>query len=121
MDIFQTEADVPAHSRMLHDFWAESVVRYGTALISVYRLRMQVSIKCSIKAVIKGSSAYMKEKVECARAWQAERFAKENIYFNAQMSAMQLEKYCRLGEKNRSLWKKSMINSTLHQEDITRF
>lgn len=33
----------------------------------------------------------MKEKVECARAWQAERFAKENIYFNAQMSAMQLE------------------------------
>ena len=50
---FQTEADVPAHSRMLHDFWAESVVRYGTALISVYRLRMQVSIKCSIKAVIK--------------------------------------------------------------------
>ena len=64
----------------------------------------------------------MKEKVECARAWQAERFAKENIYFNAQMSAMQLEKILQAGrKKNRSLWKKSMINSTLHQEDITRF
>lgn len=54
----------------------------------------------------KGSSAYMKEKVECARAWQAERFAKENIYFNAQMSAMQLEKYCRLGEKEQEFMEK---------------
>ena len=54
----------------------------------------------------KGSSAYMKEKVECARAWQAERFAKENIYFNAQMSAMQLEKYCRLREKEQEFMEK---------------
>ena len=54
----------------------------------------------------KGSSAYMKEKVECARAWQAERFAKENIYFNAQMSAIQLEKYCRLGEKEQEFMEK---------------
>ena len=48
----------------------------------------------------------MKEKVECARAWQAARFAKENIYFNAQMSAMQLEKYCRLGEKEQEFMEK---------------
>ena len=40
------------------------------------------------------------------RAWQAERFAKENIYFNAQMSAMQLEKYCRLGEKEQEFMEK---------------
>ena len=31
---------------------------------------------------------------------------RENIYFNAQMSAMQLEKYCRLGEKEQEFMEK---------------
>lgn len=46
----------------------------------------------------KGTSAYMKQQVEAARMRQIERFSQENIYFNSQMQASQLEKYCTLGE-----------------------
>lgn len=49
------------------------------------------------------SSASIKERVVRAHKIQLERFKKEGIYFNAQMDASQIEKYCRLLPKDKEI------------------
>ncbi|MCK5128675.1 MAG: hypothetical protein KAQ68_02395 [Clostridiales bacterium] len=52
----------------------------------------------------------IKQRVEKARAIQRERFAEDDIYFNAQMDAKQIRKYCAL-EKNASDFMESVYES----------
>lgn len=52
---------------------------------------------------IKGSSDYMKQKVECARKRQLERFVQTGIHFNAQMSPAQIQEFCVLGDREQEL------------------
>ena len=49
------------------------------------------------------SSASIKERVVRAHKIQLERFKKEGIYFNAQMDASQIEKYCTLLPKDKEI------------------
>lgn len=49
------------------------------------------------------SSATIKERVVCAHKIQLERFRNEGIFFNAQMNAAQIEKYCALREEDKEL------------------
>ncbi len=51
------------------------------------------------------SSAKIKERVLRAHAIQLKRYEKEGIYFNAQLSAAQIEAFCPLGEKEKDLLK----------------
>jgi magnesium chelatase family protein len=43
-------------------------------------------------------SADIKNRVEAARALQRERFADDGIFFNAQMDARAINKYCTIGK-----------------------
>ncbi len=56
------------------------------------------------------NSAQIKSRVEKARAIQRERFVEDDIYFNAQMDAKQIRKYCAL-EKNASDFMESVYES----------
>lgn len=49
------------------------------------------------------SSASIKERVVRAHKIQLKRFKNEGIYFNAQMDAAQIEKYCRLHPKDKEI------------------
>ncbi len=49
------------------------------------------------------SSASIKERVLKAHKMQLERFRNEGIYFNAQMDAAQIEKYCQLLSKDKEV------------------
>ncbi len=49
------------------------------------------------------SSAAVRERVVRAHAIQLERFRGEGIYFNSQMNAAQVEKYCSLAAKDRDV------------------
>ncbi len=51
------------------------------------------------------SSASIKERVVKAHKIQLERFQNEDIYFNAQMNAAQIEKYCSILPKDREMLK----------------
>ncbi len=48
------------------------------------------------------SSAVIAERVAAARKIQSERFSKNSIHCNAQMSASDIEKYCKLDKKSRT-------------------
>lgn len=50
-------------------------------------------------------SSSIKQRVVAAHEIQLERYKEEGIFFNAQLSAPQIEKYCLLGEKERSMLK----------------
>ena len=56
------------------------------------------------------SSTLIKERVNKARAIQGERFKKEGILSNAQMSHRQTRKYCALGKEENELLKTAMNN-----------
>lgn len=49
------------------------------------------------------TSAQIKQRVIKAHKIQQERYKNENIFFNAQLSASQIEKYCRLGDAERAI------------------
>ncbi len=49
------------------------------------------------------SSATIKERVVQAHQIQLKRYANEGIYFNAQLSASQIETYCKLGREEQTL------------------
>ncbi|MGN1318926.1 MAG: YifB family Mg chelatase-like AAA ATPase [Lachnospirales bacterium] len=51
------------------------------------------------------TSADIKKRVLAAHKIQTERYKNEKIYFNSQLSASQIEKYCRLGEEENNLIK----------------
>ncbi|MBQ8941680.1 MAG: YifB family Mg chelatase-like AAA ATPase [Firmicutes bacterium] len=51
------------------------------------------------------SSAEIKKRVLKARDIQQKRYKDENVYFNSQLSARQINKYCRLGETETVLMK----------------
>ncbi|NLJ87236.1 MAG: YifB family Mg chelatase-like AAA ATPase [Epulopiscium sp.] len=51
------------------------------------------------------SSASIKKRVLKAQKIQQERYKNENIYFNAQLGAAQIEKYCVLGKEEKDLLK----------------
>lgn len=51
------------------------------------------------------SSRDIKLRVVKAHKIQQERYKNENIYFNSQLSAAQIEKYCRLGDMEREILK----------------
>ncbi|WP_058485144.1 YifB family Mg chelatase-like AAA ATPase [Defluviitalea phaphyphila] len=51
------------------------------------------------------SSASIKKRVLQAQKIQQERYKNESIYFNAQLSASQIDKYCVLGKEERDLLK----------------
>lgn len=51
------------------------------------------------------SSADIKKRVVAAHEIQKQRYKKEGIYFNSQLSAAQTEKYCRLGSNESELIK----------------
>ena len=53
--------------------------------------------------ILAESSATIKERVVCAHKIQLERFRNEGIFFNAQMNAAQIEKYCALREEDKEL------------------
>lgn len=57
-----------------------------------------------LEAVADGeSSASIKKRVEAAREIQLERFRRSSIFFNSQMSARQIRKYCQLDTGGRQL------------------
>ena len=59
-----------------------------------------------LKAEKKGeSSKFIKKRVLMAQKIQLKRYKNENIHFNAQLSAAQIEKYCKLGEEESQLLK----------------
>jgi len=49
------------------------------------------------------SSADIRKRVEAAREIQLERFKRNNIFFNSQMSARLIRKYCRLDTGGKQL------------------
>lgn len=51
------------------------------------------------------TSADIKKRVIAAHKRQIERYSSENIYFNSQLQASQIEKYCRLGDEENKLIK----------------
>lgn len=61
------------------------------------------------KALSKGrqgeSSADIKKRVVAAHNIQQKRYADENIYFNSQLKASQIEKYCILGDMEKAILK----------------
>ena len=54
------------------------------------------------------TSAQIKERINKARAIQAERFKDEGIFHNAQMSHKQVRKFCVLGKEEAELLKMAM-------------
>lgn len=53
------------------------------------------------------TSAEIKKRVVAAHKIQLKRYENEGIFFNAQLNAAQIERYCKLGEKERELLKKA--------------
>ncbi|MBS4868667.1 MAG: YifB family Mg chelatase-like AAA ATPase [Eubacterium sp.] len=51
------------------------------------------------------SSADIKKRVVSAHKIQQERYKNENIYFNSQLNAAQIEKYCPLGDMEKTILK----------------
>ncbi len=51
------------------------------------------------------SSADIKERVVEAHKIQLERYKSENIYFNSQLGAAQIEKYCKIGRRENDMLK----------------
>lgn len=51
------------------------------------------------------SSSQIKQRVLQAHKIQVERYKNENIYFNSQLSATQIEKYCKLGKEENDMLK----------------
>ena len=51
------------------------------------------------------SSSEIKKRVVKAHKMQQERYKNENIYFNAQLNAVQIERYCVLGEMEKTILK----------------
>lgn len=60
------------------------------------------------------SSANIKKRVVRAHAIQLERFRKEGIFFNSQMNAAQIEKYCPLAPKE-----KEVLRSAFERLDLS--
>ncbi|KXL53185.1 competence protein ComM [Anaerotignum neopropionicum] len=60
------------------------------------------------------SSSKIKERVLAAHHIQLERFQNEGIYFNAQLSAAQIEKFCPLGTKE-----KDMLRNAFERLDLS--
>lgn len=59
------------------------------------------------------SSSNIKERVLTAHEIQLKRYQKEGIYFNAQLSAAQIEKYCALGPKEKEMLKQAFTRLDL--------
>ncbi|MCI7657572.1 YifB family Mg chelatase-like AAA ATPase [Anaerotignum sp.] len=59
------------------------------------------------------SSAEIKKRVIKAHKVQLERYKKEGIYFNSQLNAAQVEKYCALGETEQKLLKTAFSSMDL--------
>jgi magnesium chelatase family protein len=53
------------------------------------------------------TSENMKKRIDIARAAQQKRFAGTKIFFNSQMNSRQVNKYCQLGEKEKTLMEKA--------------
>jgi magnesium chelatase family protein len=53
------------------------------------------------------TSENMKKRIDLARAAQQKRFAGTKIFFNSQMNSRQVNKYCQLGEKEKTLMEKA--------------
>jgi magnesium chelatase family protein len=53
------------------------------------------------------TSENMKQRIDFARAAQQKRFAGTKILFNSQMNSRQVNKYCKLGEKEKLLMEKA--------------
>lgn len=49
------------------------------------------------------SSSSIKERINKARKVQLERYAKEGIYFNSQLKPKHMNKYCKIGQKEKAL------------------
>ncbi|MDO5388599.1 MAG: ATP-binding protein, partial [Clostridia bacterium] len=66
------------------------------------------------KSLAKGrkgeSSALIKKRVVEAHKIQQERYKNEGIHFNSQLSASQIEKYCALGDMERTILKNAFDN-----------
>lgn len=60
------------------------------------------------------SSKTIKERVVMAHGIQLKRYADDGIYFNAQLSAAQTEKYCALGENE-----KEMLRNAFERMDLS--
>ncbi|WMI79871.1 YifB family Mg chelatase-like AAA ATPase [Anaerotignum sp. MB30-C6] len=60
------------------------------------------------------ASSKIKRRVLKAHGIQLERYKKEGIYFNAQLSAAQIEKYCSLGTKE-----KDMLRNAFERLDLS--
>ncbi len=56
------------------------------------------------------SSADIKKRVVAAHKIQQKRYENENIYFNSQLTASQIEKYCVLGDMERAILKSAFDN-----------
>lgn len=51
------------------------------------------------------SSSSIKERVNKAREIQLKRYANEGIYFNSQLKPKHINKYCKIGQKEKALLK----------------
>jgi magnesium chelatase family protein len=67
----------------------------------------------SSKASGTESSFQIKERVIFARRIQKRRYAKENVFFNAQLAPKQIEKFCQLDKEAVSLLKTAVLNMGL--------
>ncbi len=56
------------------------------------------------------SSAEIKKRVVAAHKVQQKRYENENIYFNSQLTASQIEKYCVLGDMEKAILKSAFDN-----------
>lgn len=59
------------------------------------------------------SSATIKERVVQAHKIQIKRYQKEGIYFNSQLSASQIETYCKLGKEEQTLLQNAFTQMNL--------
>lgn len=66
------------------------------------------------------SSAVVKERINLARAIQAERFKNDGIRINAEMESAHLEKYCALDDRSERLLQKAFDRLNLSARGTTR-
>jgi len=66
------------------------------------------------------SSADIRKRVEAAREIQLERFKRNNIFFNSQMSARQIRKYCQLDKGGKQLLENAFKRLSLSARSYNR-
>ncbi len=78
--------------------------------VEVPRSNLKTDNMAGEKTLHNESSAVMRERVMRARTMQNERFEGEDISYNAEMTRRQIDKYCRLSEKDAEFLNKVEIN-----------